>query len=300
MHYIYDNNVLVGQIGREYLFRNGKSIDIHAIVVYPIGQGGKMDLTRGYVAQVYNRARNSSTNQYEINPGTVHGGFVEFGPKDTLYTYTAGRLAPVSKVVVNGASDITAAAGNAITTLDVRPYLMTDADGTSYPVVKIGTQYWMQQNLKAEHYIDGTPITVYYFNDDRTTNRDVLGGLYTWHSINTAPGVAPDGWRIPTYDDWYSIYHYLYPDAGRKMRALEMWANMSNADNVSGFSGLPAGRRTDSGSYNERNSYGQWWSSYSPTTSDGWRIYLSSGGASISTGNLGKNYTQSIRLLRDN
>ncbi len=36
--------------------------------------------------------------------------------------------------------------------------VVRDYNGNVYPVIKIGNQYWLQRNLTATHYADGTPL----------------------------------------------------------------------------------------------------------------------------------------------
>ena len=300
VHYVYDNSVLIGQVCCEYLSRNTSPIlDIPAIVVYPLGTDGKMDLTKGYVARVYNRTRNSSY-EYVFNTGNVHGGSAVFDDSNNnLSLYTQGSLSLVNKVLIESADKISAATDNAIPKLTTRPYLLTDIDNNTYPVTKIGTQYWIQKNYKAEHYSNGEPLEYYYYNDNPAMYKELLGAYYTWATITDPAGIAPEGWRIPTRTDWNSLYQYVNPETGRKIKIPGMWNTIAYADNVTGFAALPAGRRTNTGVYNELNTYGQWWSSTSNTTSNAWRIYVGDGYA-ITEADLNKTYTQSVRLLRDN
>lgn len=111
-------------------------------------------------------------------------------------------------------------------------------------------------------------------------------------------GIAPDGWRVPSSDDFVSLYEYLTPDAGMKLKANIMWSNLNYNDDVTGFSGLPTGRRTNSGTYNELNNYGQWWTT-TISGSNAYRLYLDYGNRAMHHTTLGQTYTQSIRLLRD-
>ena len=82
-----------------------------------------------------------------------------------------------------------------LTSLDLPGYV-TDIDRNSYPVVAIGSQLWMAENLKATHFANGQPIPnvestsawleltagemAYCWHGNSTDNRDITGGLYTW------------------------------------------------------------------------------------------------------------------------
>ncbi len=299
VHYVYDGSSLIAQVCREYLLRrNSPTVDIPAIVIYPMGVDGRMDLTKGYVARVYNRTRNSSY-EYIFNTGNVHGGSAVFGTSNNLSSYTQGSLPLVNKVLIESADNITAASDNMIPRLTTRPYLLTDIDNNTYPITKIGTQYWIQKNLKVEHYANGDPLEYFYYNNNPETYKDLLGALYTWATISDATGMAPDGWRVPVKDDWYSMYEYVNPETGRKIKVPGMWNTPTYADNVTGFSAIPAGLRTSGGAYNDLNTRGHWWSNTSYSTTNGWIIYVADGTAITET-NANKANAQSVRLMRDN
>jgi uncharacterized protein (TIGR02145 family) len=112
----------------------------------------------------------------------------------------------------------------------------TDFDNYNYPVVQIGTQMWMAENLKSTHYSDGAAIDLvtgdlnwnaltilskaYCWNNDDLLNKDIYGALYTWaaamngaasstHTPSGVQGACPTGWNIPSDADWYMLENYL-------------------------------------------------------------------------------------------
>ena len=100
-----------------------------------------------------------------------------------------------------------------------------------YPIVKIGSQWWMAENVNATLYADSTSLvdgtgagditgnytTKYYFNyADNPVNGDIYGKLYTWQaamngaaSSDSIPsgvqGVCPSGWHLPSDAEWCTM-----------------------------------------------------------------------------------------------
>jgi len=85
--------------------------------------------------------------------------------------------------------------------------------------VTIGNQVWMSQNLNVDKFRNGDPIPhaetreewekagenrhpawCYYDND--SANADKYGKLYNWYAVNDPRGLAPEGWKIPSHEDW--------------------------------------------------------------------------------------------------
>ncbi len=299
IHRVYDrNNVLVAEVCNEYIFSTQTYIvNYPGIVLYNVDNQGVVNRYTGHIAQALNRTRNSTTQEYEPNPANVHGGIVSWNADNTMAGYTAGTQALSNKVEITS-DGINLAGENAIATLTTSPYYATDIDGNSYPVVKISQQYWMTENLKTEHFRNGDPAQVYYYNDDMA-NKNIYGGLYTWETVVDARGLCPEGWHAPVNNEFVLIYRYLTPDAGGKMKANRLWNNLNYGDNVSGFSGLPGGRRTNTGTYNQLLEYGQWWTTTQTSTTNAYRLYLSAGSWAMTNADLAKTYTQSVRCLRD-
>ena len=87
-----------------------------------------------------------------------------------------------------------------------------DVDGYNYPVVQIGTQLWMAENLKTTKYRNGDPIgTTTPANKDITTetepkyqwayngdenNVTKYGRLYTWYAMADTRNLSPEGCRV--------------------------------------------------------------------------------------------------------
>jgi len=107
---------------------------------------------------------------------------------------------------------------------------VTDYDGNTYNTVKIGQQCWMKENLKTQHYADGTVIpigmvgsttTAYrYHPNNNSDNLDMYGYLYNWPAVmhgetsssnnpSGVQGICPTGWHMPSDAEWTQLTDYL-------------------------------------------------------------------------------------------
>lgn len=149
-------------------------------------------------------------------------------------------------------------------TTEKSPETVTDSDGNIYQTVKIGDQLWMAENLKVTRYRDGTPIpnitdntewgelkTGAYCNYNNSEDiAATYGRLYNWYAVNNSHNIAPEGWHIPTKEEWQTLVDYLggILVAGCKMKetgTTHWWSPNFCATNESGFTALPGGNRGD-------------------------------------------------------
>ncbi len=168
----------------------------------------------------------------------------------------------------------------------------TDIDGNLYMSIKIGDQWWMAENLKVTHYRNGEAIpnvtddatwggltTGAYCNYDNDVNNGATyGGLYNWYAVNDGRNIAPDGWHLPSDEEWMQLEMYLgmnqtetdqinwrgTDEGGKlKVRGTYYWDSPNTgATNESGFSGLPGGYRLGTGQFiNNIGGYAAFWSS---------------------------------------
>jgi len=143
------------------------------------------------------------------------------------------------------------------------PVIIQDYDGNIYTSVRIGNQEWMVENLKTTHYIDGTPITnitgdvnwnaattegYCWYDDNYAVYGVIYGAMYNHFAVRNSHILAPVGWRVPTEEDVEILRDFLGGQliAGGKMKesGLVHWTTPNTgADNNSGFTGIPGGRR---------------------------------------------------------
>ncbi|MBN2807148.1 MAG: fibrobacter succinogenes major paralogous domain-containing protein, partial [Prolixibacteraceae bacterium] len=175
-----------------------------------------------------------------------------------------------------------------------------DPDDNVYPIVQLGTQFWMAENLKTTTYNDknGIPLETddflwesmtspgyCWYNNDQETYGNQYGALYNWYAVETGK-LCPAGWHVPTDEEWTSLSDYLAAngfaylgtgvDIAKSMATTWGWNDEDTEsghvghdpekNNSSGFSGPPAGLRggrSSMGSYGSYNigNRGQWWSS---------------------------------------
>lgn len=127
---------------------------------------------------------------------------------------------------------------------------MTDPrDGTVYKTTQIGGKTWMAENL---NYFDIEGAASSIKNDwcywDKPENCESAGRLYTW---KVAKRVCPEGWRLPTNEDWTallkavaadSVNEILWKGAG-KLKSVNGWENEGSGTDDYGFTALPAGQK---------------------------------------------------------
>lgn len=174
---------------------------------------------------------------------------------------------------------------------------INDGDGNVYTTVVIGAQEWLTTNLKTTTYNDGTAIPVvtlstdwkdlstpaYCWYDNNSANREIYGGLYNWHVVNSGK-LCPKGFHVPTKDDWNALKTTLGTDAGGAMKAMSaLWDSPNEgATNRSGFSALPGGMRTDNdaAAFLYRGEKAVFWCSTQsgPSNADAYYIYADEAG----------------------
>lgn len=231
----------IAEICYEYI----NAIYAQRLVVYPCYIDGVANLSNGIVVAdggslVWNKASNTCT----YTEGSA--------PVQTLY-YDNGSLVLGSDAVAPGATTIVA---------DVINDNRNPLDVKKYGIVKIGTQYWMAENLAAKTYLDGSSLDTYtetqidawknttkgayhMFADDQDFET-LYGLMYNAYAMIDSRGLAPAGWNIPELSDYSALKVYLGANSGNKMKStVPMDWNESQPEytptDLSGFSANAAG-----------------------------------------------------------
>ncbi len=200
-------------------------------------------------------------------------------------------------------------------------YSFTDTrDGHEYYYNKIGDLYWFTDNLK---WIGaGKP----YENEYALI--PVYGMLYTWDQAtggvaatglgNGPQGVCPDGWSIPTREDWENlgtalngsplIFDNPWTGIGSKasanplMNSKSLWKYSPNntKTNTAGWNAIPGGSSSNNFfSYSNLNQFGFWWSSSQKDSNNGEYRYIHFDSGNFPYNFAGKNFFgASVRCVK--
>ena len=193
-----------------------------------------------------------------------------------------------------------------------------DIDGNIYETVQIGDQVWTTTNLKVTHYRNGDAIPTHSNSewsnlstgafavyDNNESNADTYGYLYNWYAVDDSRNIAPEGWHIPTDDEWQTLVDYLGREsvAGGKLKeaGTSHWNSPNTGvTNESGFTALPGGYRHDStGNYLYVGNRGSFWSSTEGSRSSAWRRVLTYYNSVVYRYSNNKQNGFSVRCLRD-
>jgi uncharacterized protein (TIGR02145 family) len=229
--------------------------------------------------------------------------------------------------------------------ITIRTYpgdIMVDINKNIYKTVEIGDQTWMAQNLKVTRYADGTKIPfldndlawfhltredkAYSWYEDRASNGFVHGALYTWAAtvrglevsdLNPSgiQGVCPDGWHVPSDDEWKQLEKHLGMDISQtnaegwrgeeeggalKKEGYGLWKRPNaDASNESGFNALPSGFRHGSGESLGLTETARFWTTSKNGYSYAWYRQLDFDKSSIKRHYEGVYRGHSVRCIKD-
>lgn len=211
--------------------------------------------------------------------------------------------------------------------------------GQNYNTVQIGTQCWFKENLNIGTMIDGlneqgtdcflpTEIEKYcYSNDEANCTSD--GALYQWDQAMCgsttagAQGICPDGWHIPTHDEFTDLARQVCRDNGHsncdmifpKNTSTYGWLGTDEGDSLktastchggencgtSGFDAFLTGYRftLEDGSFVYNGSSTLFWSSSLWNSSYAWRRSLHSDYTGVCRSYNDKLDGFSVRCLKD-
>ena len=223
----------VAEICKEYLLAD--NIDAQAIVVYPV-LNGATDLNNGTVICLLDE------------PASIHGGKVSWNKVNNALDYTPGEQNIINDFYITEDKSISISKPENPLLIRLQEDVLTDIRSTetkSYPIVKIGTQYWIGRSLEATRYTDGSSI-----NEIKDYQMNLPGYFtynnkyfYTYPAIETGY-LSTIGWKIPNQKEWDSLKDYLKNRASNlKSGSWKLIEKGDNYDalNKSYFNGIPEG-----------------------------------------------------------
>lgn len=190
---------------------------------------------------------------------------------------------------------------------------VSDFDGNKYETVVIGDQEWFAKNLRTSHYQNGTQIPnvpddewgsirtgAWMYYDNLSSNDEIYGKLYNWFAVIDSRKICPQGWRVPSLEDWENLIEYVGENATGKLKASP--PEWDGTDEF-GFTALPAGIFGYDGNYNrifrDLGLTTQWWSSSKQSEVHGYTMdldrYSNNPNLRVAPGVFG----YSVRCLRD-
>jgi uncharacterized protein (TIGR02145 family) len=196
--------------------------------------------------------------------------------------------------------------------------IINDVDGNTYNFIRIGTQFWMAENLKTTRYKNGTTIPLVtdnnawgnlttpgycWYNNEESVYKATYGALYNWYTVSTG-NLCHAGWHVPTDAEWTTLTTYLGGEsvAGGKLKetGTAHWASPNTgATNETGFTALPGGHRYVTGPYTSFWQQGYWWSSSEYFSTSAWHRAMYYGDGEAQRISNSERYGFSVRCLRD-
>lgn len=149
--------------------------------------------------------------------------------------------------------------------------LLDKRNNKVYSTVVISNNVWTAQNIDFKTENDSIAQSWCYNND--TLYCQKYGRLYNWEAAQKA---CPEGWRLPTADDWFELIEdhtceieinegepEYYHCSGTLLKAIDTWQDGLPNTNEHGFSVIAAGIGVPDG-FNGEGSASKFWTSTDP------------------------------------
>jgi len=181
--------------------------------------------------------------------------------------------------------------------------------GQTYRTTRIDKQIWMAENLNYD--ASGSKC-----NDNKAANCATYGRLYNWAtamaldaSCNSSycasqisakhRGICPDGWHIPSDEEWTTLIDYVGSSAGKKLKATSGWNSNGNGTDIYGFAALPGGDGSSDGDFYYVGYRGFWRSATEYDAYYAYNRYMRDDYEDVYRDNYDKGSLQSVRCLQD-
>jgi uncharacterized protein (TIGR02145 family) len=197
------------------------------------------------------------------------------------------------------------------------PAEITDVDGNTYDVVKIGDYAWLAENLRVTKYNNGDPIATttadvsgestpkyqWVYNNDEA-NASTYGRYYTYYAMMDDRKVCPDGTHLSTMDEWMNMNDVVLNGQGSKLKTTgtSVWNSPNTgASNVTGFNAPGAGYRSQFSLFFNLKEYGFYLTSdaHSDDANLVYGLYLSYNDSYLWLPSLAKKSGYSVRCVVD-
>lgn len=195
--------------------------------------------------------------------------------------------------------------------------ILTDKEASIFDLyddVIIGNQTWSERNLQSTFFRNGdsifhaktnedwmkafeNQIPAWCYYENNPTTEEKYGKLYNWHAVNDPRGLAPEGWKIPSENDYQKLVNQLGGNelASTKLKSTEYW-NKEGTDEYN-FNALPGGYRHSESKFDFINKIGFFWTSND--NGDKGRFFsLSLGNNQVAFGSGDKNLGLSVRCIK--
>ncbi|WP_339610430.1 fibrobacter succinogenes major paralogous domain-containing protein [uncultured Planktosalinus sp.] len=184
--------------------------------------------------------------------------------------------------------------------------------------IAIGNQIWSSKNLAVTNFKNGDPISqaktredwiqagkdctpAWSFYENQPDIAKKSGVLYNWYAVTDPRGLAPEGWRIPTKEDFSELQRFLGGKdvAGKKIKATSFWFRNGHGDNSSGFNGIGGGNRDFEGYFFYIGRVACWWTTTAYDTYNAWYFFTDYGSDAFKEYGGGKIMGMSVRSIKE-
>ena len=199
---VHINGKEVAEICKEYLF--SEDLDSRAIIAYPLTKDGLADLTQGTVLQLLD------TNE------DINGEIIRWDTSKNTFTYKGGNLPPIQAIYFKEDGTLCLEEPEQAVKVNVIASTLYDkrdpANIQRYALAKVGTQYWMRENLRADRYTDGTQLEEFERLCGKPGYHKAESDgacYYSGEALLQEKSMNVEGWRIPSEEDWQKLLNYV-------------------------------------------------------------------------------------------